>query len=125
MFRSTIIAAIVGALTLMFAVSANAAPLAVAKTQIAVESDVTRVQGCPPGMRWSNSRQTCVERRGGPQGGPGPGYSQGGYGMMDPQMARQSCQQRCLQRRDACNYRKGGYFNGCGVQGAACLARCD
>jgi len=128
MLKSTMIAAVFGALALMFAVSVNAAPLTSLKTQIAVESDVTLVQdGCGPGMRWSNSRQMCVERRGSPQGGPGYGQGggRGGYGMMDPQMARQSCQSRCLQQRDACNYQKGGYFNGCGIQGTACLARCD
>src|ERR1700759_2820055 len=115
MFRSSIISAVIGAIaTLMFAMGADALRLTVAKSQATAESNITLVRdGCGPGMRYSSGRQTCVEDN----RGPGPGGR--GYGVVDRRAVKEACQARCLERREMCNQRKGGYFNGCGIQGAA------
>lgn len=34
------------------------------------------------------------------------------------------CERRCLHVRQVCNRAKGGFFNGCGIDAAACISRC-
>lgn len=43
---------------------------------------------------------------------------------MSAKASKDMCERRCLQVRQACNKAKGGYFNGCGIDAAACITRC-
>jgi hypothetical protein len=43
---------------------------------------------------------------------------------MSAKASKDVCERRCLQVRQACNKTKGGYFNGCGIDAAACITRC-
>jgi hypothetical protein len=43
---------------------------------------------------------------------------------MSAKTSKDVCERRCLQVRQACNKTKGGYFNGCGIDAAACITRC-
>ena len=38
--------------------------------------------------------------------------------------SKQICRQRCQDVRATCNKKRGGYFNGCGMQASACTAGC-
>lgn len=43
---------------------------------------------------------------------------------MSAKASKDVCERRCMQVRTACNKAKGGYFNGCGIDAAACITRC-
>jgi uncharacterized caspase-like protein len=80
-----------------------------------------------------NDDNECEARRAKParQANPRPtGHERGGQTRpMLPAPERISrkevCQQRCQETRKLCNERRGGYFNGCGVQASTCVAGCN
>ena len=62
MLKTATLTVAIAAMSALFALDASALPLAAAKQQAAVESQLTLVRdGCGRGMRFSNHRQSCVE----------------------------------------------------------------
>jgi hypothetical protein len=108
MLKSIKIAVAIGAIATLFAVAASAQPLAAVKSQPAVASKLTLVRdGCGRGRHFSDRLDRCVDDV--------------RVRIVSP---KELCRQRCYARREECNLRRGGYFNGCGVQATACLASC-
>ena len=113
MLKAIIFAVAVGTMTTLFAVSPNAQSLGLVNSHTAIESNVILVRdGCGRGRHYSRYRDRCVDDE--------------RYGSTDGYRSRREmCQERCLRRREICNERRGGYFNGCGIEGAACIKGCD
>ncbi len=64
MLKTTTFTIAIAAMSALFALDASALPLAAAKQQAAVESQLTLVRdGCGRGMRFSNHRDDCVVDR--------------------------------------------------------------
>lgn len=79
MFKNLSTAALVGGMSLVVSLSAQALPLAPSPVSV-IEDSITLVRdGCGPGMRFSNRRGACVPDYGGPRyyGGGGPQYYDG------------------------------------------------
>jgi hypothetical protein len=108
MLKAIMVAVAIGAMTTLFAGGASAQQLGVVKSQPAVESNMTLVRDdCGRGRHFSERRGRCVDDV--------------RVRIVSP---KELCRQRCYARREECNLRRGGYFNGCGVQATACLASC-
>ncbi len=61
MLKTATLTVAIAAMSALFALDASALPLAAAKQQAAVESQLTLVRdGCGRGMRFSNHREDCV-----------------------------------------------------------------
>jgi hypothetical protein len=110
MRKVTLLAVAIGAMTMLYAVDAAALPLAPVEAPIA-KNNVTLVRdGCGPGYYFSEHWRRCVEER--------------DYGPRYPRYREISCAQECRERRADCNFRRGGYFNGCGIAYSTCLDAC-
>jgi hypothetical protein len=135
MFKATILVATIGAMTILFAPNVGAQSFGVVKSQPA-GSNMTLVRDeCGRGRHFSERSGRCVEDFS--ECGRGRHFSErrgrcvdndednfrGDRGLSHGERKR-LCQERCLEIRERCNRRRGGYFNGCGVEGAACIARC-
>jgi hypothetical protein len=116
MFKATILVAAIGAMTMLFTADAGAQQVGVVKSQQA-GSNLTLVRdGCGRGRYYSERRGRCVDD---------DRDDFRGERILSPRERKRLCEDRCLSIRERCNRRRGGYFNGCGVEAAACIARCD
>jgi hypothetical protein len=111
--KATVLAIAIGTVAMFFAFGAGALPLTPVKSQPVVESNMTLVRdGCGRGYYYSERWGGCVEAR---------DYDRGYYRR---EYSEASCKHDCRERRADCNFRRGGYFNGCGVAYETCLAAC-
>jgi hypothetical protein len=109
--KSAVLAIAIGA-AMLFSIDAGAFPLTPSKPQPAADNHVTLVRdGCGPGRHYSGRRERCVRNR-----DDNPRYRR---------FSAASCKHECRERRADCNFRRRGYFNGCGVAYATCVAACD
>jgi hypothetical protein len=116
MLRAIVLAIAIGAMTMPFAIDAGALPLAAINSQPTVESNMTLVRdGCGRGSYFSERWGRCVD--------DGDAYRDGRDD--DGGFSKARCKRRCQERRADCNFRRGGYFNGCGVAAATCVAACN
>ena len=112
--KTTVLAIAIGAVTMLLAFDAAALPLTPVKSRSVVESNMTLVRDdCGRGYYFSERRGRCVEAR---------DYDDGYYRR---EYSRASCKHDCRERRANCNFRRGGYFNGCGVAYQTCVAACE
>jgi hypothetical protein len=116
MLKTAIFAVAIGAMTLLFAIGANALPPTAGKSQLGATSNMTLVRDdCGQGRHFSERQNKCVdndEDRDGDRGG------------RVHKSRKERCRDRCQDIRAECNARRGGYFNGCGVQATSCMASC-
>ena len=104
--------------SLLVPVGAGAFPRNAVESRPAVEHGLTKVRdGCGPGSYYSRREGECVERD--DDEDDDGGYARPAYG------GGRSCRQECSERRAECNWRRGGYFNGCGVAYSTCMAACN
>jgi hypothetical protein len=116
MLKATTLAVALGVMTMLFAIDAGALPLAAVKAQATVQSHMTLVRDdCGRGRHFSERRNRCIDDD---------------DDVRDRDRVRvgksrkEICRQRCLDIREECNARRGGFFNGCGVQATSCMASC-
>ncbi len=113
MRKATVLAIATAAVTMLFAFDAGALTLAPVKSQPAIKSNMTLVRDdCGRGYYYSERRGRCVEDRDYDRG-----YDRREYSEAD-------CEHVCRERHADCNFRRGGYFNGCGIAYNTCLAAC-
>ncbi len=118
MLKATTLAVAVGAITMLFAIHAGALPLAGVKSQPAIESNTRLVRDdCGKDRHFSKRQNKCVDNDE-DQDSDRDGRRHAGKSR------KELCRQRCLDIREECNARRGGFFNGCGVQATSCIASC-
>ena len=104
--------------SLLLTVGADALPRSQVESRPAVETAITKIRdGCGPGAYYSRRAGECVDRD--DDDDDDGGYARPAYG------GGMSCRSACSERRAECNWRRGGYFNGCGVAYSTCMAACN
>jgi hypothetical protein len=118
MLKATTLAVAIGAIAMLFAFDAGALPLAAVKSQANVESNTTLVRDdCGRDRHFSERQNKCVDND------EDNDRDRGGRRHAG-KSRKELCRQRCLDIREDCNARRGGFFNGCGVQATSCMASC-
>jgi hypothetical protein len=113
MLKAAVLAVAIGTVTMLLACDAGALTLAPMKSRPIVENNMTLVHdGCGRGYYYSERWGRCVEAR-----DYNRGYHERPYSLAD-------CKHDCRERHAECNWRRAGYFNGCGVAYSSCLAAC-
>jgi hypothetical protein len=114
MLKATTFAVALGAIAMLFAIDAGALPLAAVKSQATIESNTKLVRDdCGQGRHFSERRDKCVDDD-----------EDGGDRVRVHKSRKERCRDRCQDIRAECNARRGGFFNGCGVQATSCMASC-
>ena len=103
MLKTTTLAIAFGAIAMLFALDAGALPLAPVKSQATVESNTKLVRDdCGRDRHFSERQNKCVdndEDDDSDRGAASRGKSR-----------KELCRQRCLDIREDCNARRGGYL---------------
>jgi len=115
MFKATILVAAIGAMTILFAGNVGAQSFGVVKSQPTIGHMTLVRDGCGRGKYYSERRGRCVFE---------DDDDFRGERFISPRERKRMCEDHCLSVRERCNRRRGGYFNGCGVEAAACIAKC-
>ena len=113
MFKATVFVIAVGSVAMLFGGGAYALTLAPVKPLPVINSYIELVRdGCGRGYYFSPYWRRCVEAR------------DNDRGYYEPRYSEEDCRHDCREKHADCNWRRGGYFNGCGIAYNSCLAAC-